>query len=84
MDIRPSAFTEDPDIPELEGDYPKSWNNIAELLNQWYESWGKDEEKLTDSVGVIDWTTKSQPNPAHGFKIGHRVFEVSAVLIHVV
>ncbi|KAJ2934922.1 hypothetical protein H1R20_g2197, partial [Candolleomyces eurysporus] len=74
-DIRPSAFTEDPDIPELKGDYPKIWNNVVELLRRWYQFGAGDGAKLTDSVGVIDWTTKSEPNPAHGFKIGHRVFE---------
>ncbi|RXW19630.1 hypothetical protein EST38_g6217 [Candolleomyces aberdarensis] len=74
-DIRPSAFTEDPGIPELMGDYPKIWNNVVALLRGWYQFEGEDATKLRDSVGVIDWTTKSEPNPAHGFKIGHRVFE---------
>lgn len=76
-DIRPSAFTEDPGIPELEGDYSKSWMNVAELSREWYRSQNEDEAKVTESRGLINWTTKSTPQPAHGFKIGHRVFEVS-------
>jgi hypothetical protein len=81
VDIRPSAFTEDPGLPELENDYPKCWRNVAELLRQWYRSRGEDESQVTDSRGVIDRTTKSEPNPTHGFKIGHRVFEVSCVFV---
>lgn len=80
VDIRPSAFTEDPGIQELEGDYPKAWNNVVVLLKNWYQFEGEDEAKVTESVGVIEWATKrSKPNPAHGFKIGHRVFEVSII-----
>ncbi|KAJ2921402.1 hypothetical protein H1R20_g15690, partial [Candolleomyces eurysporus] len=73
--IRPSAYTGDPGIPELEGDYPKSWENVAELLKEWYRSRNEDEAKVIESSGVIDWKTKKPPNPGNGFKIGRRVFE---------
>ena len=78
--IRPSAFTEDPNIPALEGDYSQSWNNVAKLSREWYRSHNEDEAKVTQSKGVINWGTKSVPNPAHGFKIGHKVFEVSETI----
>ncbi|KAJ2929978.1 hypothetical protein H1R20_g7099, partial [Candolleomyces eurysporus] len=71
---RPSACTEDPGIPELEGDYPRSWENVAELSREWYRSRGQDEAQVTRSCGVIDWK-KPGPSPADGFKIGRRVFE---------
>ncbi|RXW20534.1 hypothetical protein EST38_g5331 [Candolleomyces aberdarensis] len=74
-EVRPSAYTADPGIPELEGDYPKSWENVDELLREWYRSQNEDEAKVSESRGVIDRNTKKPPNPANGFKIGRRVFE---------
>ncbi|RXW20529.1 hypothetical protein EST38_g5316 [Candolleomyces aberdarensis] len=73
-EIRPSAFTEDPGIPELEGDYSMGWENLAELSREWYRSRNLDEARVTESHGAIDWK-KPRPSPAEGFKIGRRVFE---------
>ncbi|RXW20527.1 hypothetical protein EST38_g5315, partial [Candolleomyces aberdarensis] len=73
-EIRPSAFTEDPGIPELQGDYAMGWENVAGLSREWYRFRNLDEARVTESRGVIDWT-KPRPSPADGFKIGRRVFE---------
>ncbi|RXW19638.1 hypothetical protein EST38_g6231 [Candolleomyces aberdarensis] len=70
-DVKPSAWTTDPGIPALSGDFKAGWNNLAKLIKGYFP---KSSRKFRKSSGTINWNG-GKGDASYGFQIRHRLFE---------
>ena len=69
---RAAAVAEDPNIPIIDGDYEAGWANLNRLVEK-----KADGDGLQIS-GLINWASSNgPPNYRQGFRVSHRIFEVS-------